>query len=60
MANPNNKNRPLTERALRAHITTALGKESTPDKVETVVRQLRDSHVLTIAPGGNVAYGAAG
>lgn len=49
-------NRPSTEKALHAHIKTALGKESSPTKVEEVVTKLRDDHALTIEPGGKITW----
>jgi hypothetical protein len=54
LANPASRNRPATERALRAHIKTALGKESSTAKIDDVVRRLQE-HGLTIE-GGKVVF----
>ena len=59
LKNPGNANRPATEKALRAHIKTGLGKNSTPAGIEEVLRRLRDSHTLTFATDGKVAYAVA-
>lgn len=58
LQNPLNRNRPSTERALRAHIGTALGKESSEDKIEAVLSQLGAKRVLSIDPQGKVVYGS--
>jgi hypothetical protein len=56
LKNPMTLNRPTTEQALRAHIKTALGKESTPAKVEEIFAKLRDDHVFTIETGGKIGW----
>jgi hypothetical protein len=56
LKNPSNRNRPSSEGALLAHIRTALGKEVSEQKVDDVLRQLRDEGVLTIEPNGRVSY----
>ncbi|MDB6127871.1 MAG: hypothetical protein JWM35_1767 [Verrucomicrobia bacterium] len=56
LKNPSNSNRPTTEKALRAHIKTGLGKESSPAKVEEVLAKLRGDHDLTIEPGGRIFW----
>jgi hypothetical protein len=60
LQNPLNRNRPSTERALRAHIATALGKESSEEKIETVLGQLRAKSVLAIDARGKVVYSDVG
>jgi hypothetical protein len=57
LQNPLNRNRPSTERALRAHIGAALGKESSEEKVETVLTQLKAKRVLWIDTKSRVMYG---
>ncbi len=56
LKNPAAPNRPSTEKALRAHIETALGKESSPVMVEEVFAKLRHDHALTIEPGGKIIW----
>ncbi len=56
LKNPINGNRPSTEKALRAHIKTALGKESSPAKVEEVLGRLLDEHAFAIEPDGKVIW----
>jgi hypothetical protein len=56
LQNPLSRNRPSTERALRAHLRTALGKESSEERIETVLGQLQTKRVLTIEPKGRVVY----
>jgi hypothetical protein len=60
LQNPQSRNRPSTDRALRAHLRNALGKESSDDKIETVLDQLRANRVLTIDSNGRVVYNDAG
>jgi hypothetical protein len=56
LKNPASRNRPATQPALLAHIKTALGKESSPAKVDDVLRELRESRVLAIEPDGKVTW----
>ena len=56
LKNPTTRNRPSTEKALLAHITTALGKESTPAKVEEIFAKLRNDHAFAIEPGGKIIW----
>lgn len=56
LKNPTTPNRPTTEKALRAHIKTALGKESTSAKIEEIFGKLRDDHAFTIETGGKVVW----
>jgi hypothetical protein len=56
LGNPQNANRPATERALRAYLRTALGKEVTDDKIESSLLRLRQDRVLTIDTEGKVTY----
>jgi hypothetical protein len=56
LKNPQSRNRPADEAALRAHIKSALGKESSEAKVDDVVRQLREAGALTIDAKSKVAY----
>jgi hypothetical protein len=56
LRNPTNSNRPTTEKALRAHIETGLGKESSAAKVEEIIAQLRDDNFLTIEPSGKLIW----
>ena len=56
LQNPLSRNRPSNERALRAHLRTALGKQSSEANVESVLAQLQDQNVLTIDAGGRVVY----
>ena len=57
LQNPLNRNRPSSERALRAHIGTALGKESSEEKIEAVLSQLKAKRVLLVDAKGRVVYG---
>ena len=57
LGNPQNANRPSNERALRAHLKTALGKESSEQKVETILRDLIAKRILSIDERGRVVYG---
>jgi hypothetical protein len=56
LRNPANRHRPSSERALRAHVRTALGKEGSDEKVEEILRELHQAGVLTIEPKGKVVY----
>ena len=56
LSNPQNLNRPSTERPLRAHIGTALGKESSEQRIEDVVVELCAKRVLSIDAKGGVVY----
>lgn len=56
LQNPLSRNRPSNERALRAHLRTALGKQSSEASIESVLGQLQDQNVLTMGAGGRVAY----
>ena len=59
LSNPQNANRPSTERALRAHLKTALGKESSEEKVEAVLSDLIAKPILSINEQGRVVYNSA-
>lgn len=57
LTNPASTNRPSTEKALRAHIKTALGKESSNAAVQDVVGELTSKHGLQIESAtGKVTY----
>jgi hypothetical protein len=56
LKNPHSRNRPADEAALRAHIKSALGKESSDAKVDDIVRQLREAGVLTVDAKSKVTY----
>lgn len=56
LSNPATRNRPSNERALRAHIGTALGKETSLEKVENVLGRLREKGIVTVEADGKVAY----
>ena len=56
LSNPQNANRPSSERALRAHLKTALGKESSEQKVEAVLCELIAKRIVSIDERGSVAY----
>ena len=56
LRNPSSRNRPATESALRAHLKTALGKESSDDKVEDVLKQLRSDQGFKIEPDGKINW----
>lgn len=58
LKNPASRNRPSDEPALRAHLKSALGKESSESKVDDIVRRLCATGVLTIQTNGDVAYPA--
>ena len=60
LQNSHSRNRPSTDRALRAHLRNALGKESSEEKIEAVLDQLRASRVLTIDSQNRVVYHDAG
>jgi hypothetical protein len=55
LRDPLSRNRPSTERALRAHLRTALGKNATEETVEDALGQLRES-AITIDERGKVLY----
>ena len=56
LRDPLSRNRPSSERRLRAHLRTALGKEITDDQVDSALRQLLDAGVVAIDPQGKVHY----
>jgi len=60
LKNPTNPHRPSNEKALRAHISTALGKETSSAKVDAIVRELCESRVITIDDAGRIGYGGSG
>ncbi len=60
LKNPLNRNRPSTERALRAHLRTSLGKESSEEKVEAFLGELLAKRVLSVDAKGRVVYGDGG
>jgi hypothetical protein len=53
---PTNRNRPSTEKALLAHIITALGKEASEAKAREILKLLLDQRILTIDDKGKVTY----
>lgn len=54
--NPENKNRPARLAALRAHVTTALGKEASADAVDTLIEELRQNGTLTLSSDETIIY----
>jgi hypothetical protein len=56
LKNPASRNRPATEKALLAHIRTALGKESSDARSDDILRELRDNGILNIDTTGKVVY----
>jgi PIN domain len=59
LKNPASRNRPSDELRLRAHIKSALGKESSEPKVDELVRQLREARIALIETSGHVSYPVA-
>lgn len=53
-----NPSRPSTKSALSAHIKTALGKESTDGKIESLIKTLIDEKILQIDAKDKVLYAA--
>lgn len=56
LKNPNSRNRPSDETALRAHIKSALGKQASDGKVVDIIRELVANHALVIDASGKVSY----
>jgi PIN domain len=56
LKNPASRNRPSDEPALRAHLKSALGRESSESKIDDIVRRLCDTGVLNIQTNGDVSY----
>ena len=56
LRNPSSRNRPVTEATLRTYLKTALGKESSVDKVEEVLKQLRGDQGFKIEPDGKISW----
>lgn len=60
LTDPSYLSHPTTEKALLAHIKTTLGKESTDEAVQSVIRELTELRSLTIdATTRKVTYAAA-
>jgi hypothetical protein len=58
LKNPAATNRPHTEKSLRAHIATGLGKESSPARVEEIFARLRGEKVFTVETDGHIEWTA--
>jgi hypothetical protein len=56
LKDPSRRNRPLKEKTLRAHITSSLGKETSDEKVQSIVNHLIADGDLKILAGGKVEY----
>lgn len=57
LKNPHTRNRPASLEALRTHIKTSLGKESSEEKAQEIIEQLQAERAIAIDPKGRVTYG---
>ncbi len=55
LGNPNSRNRPATEKALRAYLGTALGKETSATNVQSTIDELK-KRGMGIDANGHVGY----
>jgi hypothetical protein len=51
-----NRSRPTTRKRLLAYVKADLGKGATDADAASLVQQLRDSHILSIASNDRVQY----
>lgn len=59
LKNPSRLNRPTSRKTLLAYIKASLGKDSSEDKAEDILRELCAEHTLTIDAKDKVTYAAA-